>query len=594
MPECLYRGFSVSTTNSQELPKLGNLTYTADRYLETDSRMSRILLVTDRHKRKVILKIANVDQRSRAEANRNAIKNAANRLQQFLDYPGIINLRPISRRQNSIRPPWNVQRTYCSTLNELPDAPEFLTLEYLPGGSLRDYVGDARLDISRALQIGRQIADSLAYLHANDCVHRDVKPENILFRRLSEDNDINADSLPVLIDFGIAASVGEQRLVSGSRLWMAPELQEANEAHPLSVDPSWDVYAMGLILTYMITGRRPRRRKYEYHNYEQYRNSAFLVIDREAESLGEVGPPIRKRLKNLIGHSLVKAPAERLTAAEMAQEMDAVLQLLRASQSAAPSVRTKTAPLSAERSFFLPLAGVAGLVLIALILAATTLADLSSIGESAARAYGALFEDRANSGAAASLTADALAPPPTLVPTPLPTRIDRGVPTLVPITRTTTQSAAPTGLTAATKVVPNDLTPQARDTPNPVVAPAGPDLLEEGQIALLEPLAGVVSNHEVVDFVWALREGTLAPNYCFEPLFWAPGSEAVPYAPVGVIRDNSVRVSFDSSADGNNSDLLALLTSDAGFHWGVRLVLCASPSTVLQDVEESHTYTYVK
>ncbi len=87
-------------------------------------------------------------------------------------------------------------------------------------------------------------------------MHRDIKPENILFRVLPAADANVEQTLPILIDFGVAAHIGEAKLVSGSRLWMAPELQEAYERHPLAVDPAWDIYALGLILCYMLTGRR--------------------------------------------------------------------------------------------------------------------------------------------------------------------------------------------------------------------------------------------------------------------------------------------------------------------------------------------------
>src|SRR5687767_10949124 len=68
---------------------------------------------------------------------------------------------------------------------------------YVPGGSLRDRLErDGRLAIDEALRITGEIAAALTYAHRNDFVHRDVKPENILF----------AEGLAVLADFGIATA----------------------------------------------------------------------------------------------------------------------------------------------------------------------------------------------------------------------------------------------------------------------------------------------------------------------------------------------------------------------------------------------------
>ena len=159
-------------------------------------------------------------------------------------------------------------------------------MEYLAGGSLRDIIGAHPLDIDAALWIAYHLAQSLAYIHHQGCVHRDIKPENILFRSLPADGGTNGNKQlgqlrPVLVDFGVAAARGEPKLVSGSRLWMAPELQAAYEQSPLPVDPAWDVYALGLILCYMITGRRPRRRSYEYASVLAYRDHTLAVLEQE-------------------------------------------------------------------------------------------------------------------------------------------------------------------------------------------------------------------------------------------------------------------------------------------------------------------------
>ena len=128
----------------------------------------------------------------------------------------------------------------------------------------------------------------------------------------------------MLVDFGVAAGRGEHRLVSGSRLWMAPELQEAYEQSPLPVDPAWDVYALGLILCYMISGRRPRRRSYEYASVLAYREHTLAVLEQELQNQGGEAS-VQERLAQLITAMLAKDPADRPAAHEVAATAAALL-----------------------------------------------------------------------------------------------------------------------------------------------------------------------------------------------------------------------------------------------------------------------------
>ena len=243
------------------LPPLDDFHYNAERFIESDSKMSDILLATDERNRAVVLKISAVEQRNRADVNRAAIHNAEAWLKQFRHHRGIISLLPISRKAKTQRRSWFARPTYWATLTQWPSKPDFLALEYLAGDSLKSFVGNKRLGIELSLWIAHHIARSLAYIHKQNCVHRDIKPENILFRLPPTDRPDSAGVLPVIIDFGVAARRGEQKLVSGSRLWMAPELQDAYGRDPLAVEPAWDVYALGLILCYMLTGPPPQAQR---------------------------------------------------------------------------------------------------------------------------------------------------------------------------------------------------------------------------------------------------------------------------------------------------------------------------------------------
>lgn len=122
----------------------------------------------------------------------------------------------------------------------------FLVFEYVDGQTLADAVEDKPLPPEAALRLGRQVAEALDYAHAHGVVHQDLKPSNIMV----------AGGLPKVMDFGIArrlfdtmSTMGKNETV-GTPAYMAPE-QERGAAGPAS-----DVYAFGLCLYEMLSGRR--------------------------------------------------------------------------------------------------------------------------------------------------------------------------------------------------------------------------------------------------------------------------------------------------------------------------------------------------
>jgi len=126
----------------------------------------------------------------------------------------------------------------------------YMSMELLPGGELKDKIGDTGLPLPEALQITRQVAAALHYAHEHGYVHRDVKPENVLFRK---------DGTAVLSDFGIARAhdAAATRMtatgaVVGTPYYMSPEQAQGKE-----LDGRSDLYSLGIMFFEMITGTVP-------------------------------------------------------------------------------------------------------------------------------------------------------------------------------------------------------------------------------------------------------------------------------------------------------------------------------------------------
>jgi serine/threonine-protein kinase len=127
----------------------------------------------------------------------------------------------------------------------------YIAMEYAEGMSLRQLLQQPeRLPVERALDIARQVAEALVYVHGRGIVHRDLKPENIL---------VTGDGSVKLIDFGIALDESARRLTwsglsstMGTPDYMAPEQVDGRRG-----DARTDVYSLGVILYEALTGQRP-------------------------------------------------------------------------------------------------------------------------------------------------------------------------------------------------------------------------------------------------------------------------------------------------------------------------------------------------
>jgi serine/threonine-protein kinase len=125
----------------------------------------------------------------------------------------------------------------------------YLVMPYYAGGSLADRLARARtLPFAAAASIGAQVACGLDYAHRRGVVHRDVKPDNVLF-----DEDGNA----VLTDFGIATARFHARLTATGRAMGTPHYMSPEQAMGRLVDGRSDLYAVGLLLYEMLTGHPP-------------------------------------------------------------------------------------------------------------------------------------------------------------------------------------------------------------------------------------------------------------------------------------------------------------------------------------------------
>ncbi len=189
---------------------------------------------------------------------------------------------------------------------ETEDGLLYIAMELLEGRPLQKVLADERqLSVKRALHILEQTAKSLREAHTKGIVHRDLKPDNIFLQAVGED----ADYVKVL-DFGVAKVAegdGQNKTLTkagsifGTPKYMSPEQSRGGE-----IDARSDIYALGVILYELLTGRVP-------FNAE---NPLGILI----KHLQEVPPPfglvrpdlvIPEQVERFVLRLLAKSPDER-------------------------------------------------------------------------------------------------------------------------------------------------------------------------------------------------------------------------------------------------------------------------------------------
>ncbi|MCB9637884.1 MAG: serine/threonine protein kinase [Myxococcales bacterium] len=177
----------------------------------------------------------------------------------------------------------------------------FYIMEYLDGVSLSELMRayPNGMPIPRLLPILRQICSALQRAHSLMVVHRDLKPSNILLIKRFEQEDIVK-----ILDFGIAKVLqgegGENMTVTGqivgSPRFMSPE--QARGRHS-EVDPRSDLYSLGVMVFWLLTGRLPFESK-------QLARLLYMHVKKDPPTLSSMGRPFSTQMEALVQSSLAK------------------------------------------------------------------------------------------------------------------------------------------------------------------------------------------------------------------------------------------------------------------------------------------------
>ncbi len=185
----------------------------------------------------------------------------------------------------------------------------WISMEYVNGGDLKNRI-DLGMNPLEALELLVNIGGALDFAHKRGIIHRDVKPQNILFRR---------DGTALLSDFGIAKEVQiDTELTSTGTILGSPFYMSPEQAEGMQVDGRTDIYSLGVLFYEMLTSERP------YPG-----DTAIKVIMQHIQSPVPDLPDDLKKYQPLLNKMMAKERDTRLlSAAELVEEAEALHQTL--------------------------------------------------------------------------------------------------------------------------------------------------------------------------------------------------------------------------------------------------------------------------
>ena len=171
----------------------------------------------------------------------------------------------------------------------------YIVMAYMPGGTLADLIRKGPMPLEATVRLVEQIAEGLDHAHNHGIIHRDFKPSNVL---------LDANGNAYLADFGIAKMTESTVQLTGSGIvgtpaYMAPEMAEHGD-----VTPSIDIYALGITLYQMLTG------KYPFEGETPIRVMMAHTQD-PIPNVREARPDLPMPVAEVVRKAMAKKPADR-------------------------------------------------------------------------------------------------------------------------------------------------------------------------------------------------------------------------------------------------------------------------------------------
>jgi serine/threonine-protein kinase len=245
----------------------------------------------------------------------------------FLPQEAASNPRLLERFQGEVRVARqvshpNVCRVY--DIGEMEGMP-FISMEYVDGEDLADLLlRIGRLPADKALETARKLCAGLAAAHSRGVIHRDLKPQNIMIDKRGE---------VVIMDFGLAAIADQlsgPEARNGTPAYMAPEQLKGSEVTAKS-----DIYALGLVLYELFTGRKPFDAKNARQLLEMQES---IHLPSMTSAAADIDPMVEKAIRRCLDPDPAKRPASALSVAMALPGGDPLAAALAAGETPSPEL----------------------------------------------------------------------------------------------------------------------------------------------------------------------------------------------------------------------------------------------------------------
>ncbi len=185
----------------------------------------------------------------------------------------------------------------------------YIVMEHIAGETLEKLVtaaGAQRLPLENTLDLVQQVAEALDYAHAQGIVHRDIKPSNII---------VTPDGRAKIADFGIA-KLSVAQLTTPGQILGTPSYMSPEQLSGGAVDGRSDLFALGVILYWMLTGDKP-------FTGDTTTAVSFKIVYKDPVPVTQLNPSLPPTLDPVMDQALAKNPDRRYQRGkEFAQDLD--------------------------------------------------------------------------------------------------------------------------------------------------------------------------------------------------------------------------------------------------------------------------------
>ncbi len=192
----------------------------------------------------------------------------------------------------------NIAQIYEAGIDQATGSPYF-AMEYVAGQELGDYVKEQDLTVRDLLELFTKLCDAIQHAHAKGIIHRDLKPSNVLVVEGGE---------PKVLDFGVARATDAKSQAAtmqtnvgqliGTLYYMSPEQATGDT---LNLDTRSDVYALGVVLYEILTGKIP----YELKG-KAIHEAVGVIQDTAPTKLGKLDPVLKGDIEIIVNKALAK------------------------------------------------------------------------------------------------------------------------------------------------------------------------------------------------------------------------------------------------------------------------------------------------